>query len=168
MFSLIRTTLLLSLIANPAFALAKTEDTVKTAANRIAACVESRNANDCRENITASSASLFNRFVNYNLMDCLPQSVTYLSKKPIKKAMQVRVQTTSNDKKTIARLIFQQEENTWKLDIPESLRQGIGENWESQLNATEQVYLMLKGQMGDKINCGMIRNLASGLTADKK
>ena len=162
---IIKITIFLSLITNAA--VAKSEDAVKIAAIRIATCVESRNEAACRDNITASSISLFSRFANYDLMDCLPQSVTYLSKKPMKKSMQVRAQATTNDKKTNVRLVFQQEENVWKLDIPESLRQGIGENWESQLNATEQVYLLLKAQMGDKLNCGMIRNLASGLVSDK-
>ncbi len=158
-----KTALCLALALLPMQAYA--QGSVKDAANRIAACVKARNAEACRENITASSADIFDRFASYDLMDCLPQSATYISSKPDGSAMQVRAAVTTGDKKSNVRLLFQQEEEEWKLDIPGTLREGIGENWESQLNATEQVYQMLKGQMGDKLNCTMIRNLGSGLTA---
>lgn len=159
-----RTQLLLAATLSCLFSASYAADGVKEAANRVASCIQSRNAPACRENITASSLELFNRFEGYDLMDCLPQKATYIAKKPLENSMQVRVQVTTNEKKSIVRLIFQQEEEAWKLDIPESLRAGIGNNWENELNATEQLYLMLKSQMGSNLNCGMIRNLASGLT----
>lgn len=161
-----RTLIMLWCLLIPCAALA-TDTSVKTAVNEVAVCVHDRNAQACRNTITASSLGLFNRFVSYDLMDCLPQSAAYLSQKAEGTAMQVRATITTNDKKTIVRLIFQQEEDQWKLDIPETLRRGMGDNWEGQLNATEQVYLMLRSQMGDKLNCTMIRNLGTGLTATK-
>lgn len=147
---------------------AHADEKVKSAANRLAACVQDRDAQTCRDNITASSVPLFDRFSEYGLMDCLPQSVSYVSQKPEGDAVLVRASATSNEKKSTVRLIFQQEEDQWKLDIPETLRRGIGDNWEKQVNATEQVYLMLKTQMGDNLNCTMIRNLGAGLTAKTK
>lgn len=151
--------LLAALLPQPAFA-----ETVKDAANRVTACIKARDAQTCRDNITASSVDIYNRFVSYDLMDCLPQKAAYVSSTPKGDAMLVRATVTTNDKKSNVRLIFQQEEDRWKLDIPETLRQGIGDNWEGQVNATEQVYLMLKKQMGGQLNCSMIRNLGAGLT----
>lgn len=138
---------------------------VQETASRLSACVRDRSAETCRDNMTASSVALFDRFASYNLMDCLPQSATYLSQKPEGAAMLVRATVVTNEKKSVVKLIFQQEEDRWKLDLPETLRRGIGENWEGQVDATEKVYLLLRSQMGDNLNCTMIRNLGAGLTA---
>jgi hypothetical protein len=142
-------------------------DDIRNAIGQIAKCVKSRDANACRDHITASSADLYNRFTGYGLMDCLPQDVTYLSHKTDTGGAEVRAQTRIDDKQHNIRVVLQDEEGEWKLDIPESLRRGIGPKWETQLDATEQVYLMLKSQMGDNLNCTMIRNLGAGLTAAK-
>ena len=142
-------------------------DAIKTAATRVATCVQKRDVTSCRENITASSIELFDRFTDYDLLDCLPQTASYLSSKADGKTMQVKANITTGQTKSTIRLTFQMEEDKWKLDIPETLRRGIGERWEGQLKATEQVYLMLRSQMGDNLNCSMIRNLGSGLSTSK-
>jgi len=144
---------------------ANAADSIKDAATRVATCVQKRDVTTCRDNITASSVELFNRFASHDLLDCLPQTASYVSSKAEGETMQVRAHITTGQTKSTIRLTFQQEEDTWKLDIPETLRHGIGETWESQLAATEQVYLMLRSQMGDNLNCSMIRNLGTGLAA---
>ncbi len=155
--------LLLLLAFLPATAWA--DDDIKTATTRMAACVHNRDASTCRQNITASSTAILDRFASYDLMDCLPQDAAYQSSKQEGDAMIVRATTTTDAKKNTIRLVFQQEEEEWKLDIPESLRRGLGDNWEQRLNGVEQVYLVLRSQMGGNLNCAMIRKLGTGLTA---
>ena len=138
---------------------------VQEAAIRVADCVNTRDADACRSEITANSARMFERFVSYNLMDCLPQHATFVSSKPDGAMMRVRATVMMGDKESTVRLIFQQEKGQWKLDIPETLHQGLGANWQNQLDATEQLYLMLRSQMGDTLNCEMVTKLGSGMAS---
>ncbi|MBY0406922.1 MAG: hypothetical protein K2Q01_04470 [Rickettsiales bacterium] len=155
---------LAAVIASPANA-----DTVKAATARLAACVQARDVSACRENLTAGSVELYDRFTGYDLMDCLPEEARYRSHVAEgEDTALVRAYVTSGGKKNGVRLVMQQEEDKWKLDIPESLHRGLGEKWEDQLNATEQVYLLLRSQLGDRLNCASIRGLAAGMSGEQK
>ncbi len=46
-----------------------------------------------------------------------------------------------------------------KIDIPLSFRRGLGDDWESKIQLSEQLYLMMKQNMGDKLTCDMLDDL---------
>lgn len=128
----------------------------KQAFDALNQCVKASDAATCRTLITASSAPLYDRFISYGLLHCLPKEVAYISEEPAGNYTIIRAAT---DKKTL-RLSFVEEAGLWKLDIPNTLQAGIGANWQKQVNMTEQLYLLMRQQMGGQLDCGMVRGLA--------
>jgi hypothetical protein len=127
---------------------------------RIIQCVKKEDTHGCRQLLTASSVSLYDRFVSYDLMRCLPKNASYISHQKSNGAVILRASATVGGNKRYMRLMLSEEEGQWKLDVPESLRLGMGENWEKQIQMTEQLYLVMKQQMGVQLTCEMAENLA--------
>lgn len=144
--------------ALPAHAAATPQD----AFNQLTRCVQTEDVQTCRTVQTSDSLPLYDRFASYGLLRCLPKDATYVSQEAEGNAVVVRARVTQNEKPRIMRLVFTQEAGGWKLDTPESLRRGMGENWQKQVNMTEQLYLMMRTQMGGQLNCAMIHALAGG------
>ena len=132
----------------------------KTVFNTLNACAKSHAIDECREHVTASSVALFDRFNSYGLASCLPQDVTFVSELNSGGHTIIRAKTTHNGKVRFMRLIFSLEEDSWKLDVPESLHRSMGEKWEKQLAMTEALYLALREQMGGKLDCNTAQSLA--------
>lgn len=147
------------LLPSPALA-----ETVPQAVEKLAACVTARDVPACRQRLTAASLPVFERFAAYKLMGCLPESAGYLAhslKKPFA-LVDARISLSQEDYKTS--LVFRREHGFWKLDLPETLRRGLGEQWEGRLGMVENLYLMMKSQLGDKLNCDSIRALGGNLS----
>ena len=128
---------------------------------RINQCAQKEDTVGCRELITASSVDVYDRFVSYGLMKCLPKNVTYFSQENKGNQVIIRASVTTGENKRFMRLVFVEEEGQWKLDVPESLHIGLGDKWEQQLNLTEQIYVVMQQQMGGQLNCSIIQNLAN-------
>ena len=90
-----------------------------------------------------------------------PQNASYISQQNIGKNIVIHANSAQGNTRNSMRLIFTQEEGQWKLNVPESLHLGLGDNWEQQLNLTEQAYLIMKQQMGMQLSCDAINNLAN-------
>ena len=88
-----------------------------------------------------------------------------MSHKTVKPFALARTRVAVSKKEYAVQLALVQEQGQWKLDLPETLRRGIGPQWQDRLSAVEQLYLLLKSQLGDKLNCEAIRGLGGGLTA---
>ncbi len=146
---------LLLIIAAPAWA-----DSPRESFDRINACIKKQDTSTCRQHVTASSIQLYDRFVSYGLTDCLPKDANFVSQTPAGKSVLIRASTNDGGKERFMRLLFVQEEDRWKLDVPESLHTAMGDNWQNQVNLIEQIYLLMKQNMGDKLNCTMIRDMA--------
>jgi hypothetical protein len=123
-------------------------------------CVKKADAKGCQHYFTAGSQDLYDRFTSYGLMECLPKDARYFSEEEKDGGILLRAKITDYGKDRYMRLLFVEEKATWKLDIPKSLQISMGKNWQNQVNAIEQVYLMLKQNLGGKLNCEMIRGLA--------
>jgi len=122
-------------------------------------CLPKTDPSACRALVTASSVALYNRFVSYDLLKCLPQPVTYVSQEHKGAQTIIRSSVMVNGTQRFLRLIYVEEEGKWKLDIPESLHLSMGNNWEKQVNMTEQIYVMLKQQMGEQFSCNTLLTL---------
>ncbi len=120
------------------------------------ACVKKDDAPACREQVTASSVELYDRFAGYGLLHCLPQDAAYISEKKSGAHRLVRAQTGEG----MVRLLFVEEEGAWKLDVPETLHTGLGPKWRQRVNAIEQVYVMMKTKLGSRMNCALVQGLA--------
>lgn len=115
--------------------------------------------------MTPSSVSLFNRFVSHNLMPCLPTNLTVESEKKAsgRTILTVSMPSSSNSR-YVVRLVYAAS----KLDLPATLRYGFGEAWENKINLTEQLFLMMKQNMGDKLSCDAIASLVMPGKAAKR
>ncbi len=125
-------------------------------------CLLSKTPSTCRSMLTGSSLPLYDRISSYDVMDCLPQKTDYIAEEKKDGHVWVRAQTTLGEKTRLLRVAFTKEKGTLKLDIPASLARAIGPKWEKQVNAVEAVYLMLKAQLGGKLNCATVQGLAGG------
>lgn len=135
-------------------------ESAKDSFTRLKSCVSTNQPGACREQITASSVEMFDRFASYGLLSCLPSDATYVSQAKTGEYTVVRASTKQlGQKPKNLRLVFAKEENDWKLDIPESLHGALGEKWEQQVTLTEQLYLALKAQLGEQMGCGAVRKL---------
>lgn len=141
-------------LAMPAFA-----NTPKAAFAQLNACVKAGKTSECRDKVTASSVDLYDRFASYGLTQCLPHDVAYVSNMPSGEYQVIRASTNALGGQRYMRFYFTEEEGQWKLDVPQSLRVSMGENWEKQVGAAEQLYLVLKSQMGDQLGCGAVQTL---------
>lgn len=128
----------------------------------IAACVMRRDALACREYVTDNSKELFNRFVAYGLMDCLPEEGYYVNHELQDGYAQTRIHMNIGDSAFAADLYLRKQNDTWKLDVPHTFKQGMGEHWEKHITAIEQGYVFMKRYMGDKLNCSAVRQLVGG------
>lgn len=59
-------------------------------------------------------------------------------------------------------LAFTDEDGMAKLDLPETFRHGLGEDWPKKLDALEQGYEMAKAQMGEEAAFQMLQGLIQG------
>ncbi len=133
----------------------------------INSCVQKNDSKTCRDLFTKSSQPLYDRFMSYGLMDCLPKDGQYVSQEKIAGGVMVRASVTDNNKQRFMRLIFVEEEGGWKLDTPESLRLAMGKNWQQQIEVAEQLYLLMKKQFGSELNCSALKTLVKAKKQDK-
>jgi len=134
---------------------------------RINACLKAPAQKACEPALTKTSQSFYQRLVTNDLLACLPTKITYISEKTSGKNLVLRATTDKGRNGRVLRLLLSQEKD-WKLDIPATLRLSMGENWETQVNMTEQIYLVMKQQMGGKLNCAAIEGLINARHPAKK
>ena len=147
------------IISKNAFATESTESSARDSFEQINTCVQNNDKQGCKDLFTASSASLYNRFMSYGLMNCLPKDAKYISHQYLGKVIMIRASVTDLGKTRFMRLFFVEEEAQWKLDVPESLREAMGKNWQQQIEITEKIYLVMREQFGAKLDCTTIRGL---------
>ncbi len=147
------------LLANsPVFA---GESSARDSFEKINNCTRKEDIQSCRDLFTASSISLYDRFMSYGLVNCLPKDAEYDSQQNLGNTMLIRASVTDLGKKRYMRLFFVEEEGSWKLDVPESLRTAMGKDWEKQIEITENIYLLMRSQFGAKLDCNTIRSLVN-------
>lgn len=127
--------------------------------NIINECIQNNDSKSCRDLFTASSMPLYNRFMSYGVMRCLPKDAEYVSEQNLGKAVVIRASFTEKDGEHFMRLVFVEEEEEWKLDVPESLRMAMGRNWQQQLDLVEKIYLNMRAEFKIKIDCKILRDM---------
>lgn len=123
---------------------------------RLRECILNNDAGGCRTLLTPASYSLFDRFTSYKLLVCLPSNWTVESEKHqgATSILTVSIPASSRSR-YITRLVYQGS----KLDLPSTLRLGMGEKWENKVNLSEQLYLMMKQNLGNKLTCDTIASI---------
>lgn len=119
-------------------------------------CVMSGDAEFCRQTLTPASHDLLEKFLSYKLMPCLPTDFTYHGEQRTGDWTIVKAtQPTTGDRVNVLRLAFTKD----KLDLPESLRIGLGENWQNKLNMAEQLFLLIRANAGGNFRCDQLTNV---------
>ena len=124
-------------------------------------CILNNDSGGCRSLLTTASYSLFDRFASYKLLVCVPSNWTVESQKRQGNATILTVSIpASNRSRYITKLVYQGT----KLDLPASLRLGMGEKWENKIKFSEQIYLMMKQNLGAKLTCDTISSIVEPKT----
>ena len=122
-------------------------------------CVMANEPDICRGMLTSSSHTLYDRFASYGLMICLPTDFEY--EKSVQKGGYYIVTAASGDApraRSRLRLAFTAAA-TPKLDVPQTLRLGLGENWQNKISLAEQLYLLMRQNMGSQLTCDQVAPL---------
>lgn len=133
--------------------------TPKDSFDLINECIQASDSKGCRDLFTASSISLYNRFMSYGVMRCLPKDAEYVSEQDIGKMVVIRASFSEKDGEHFMRLVFVEEEEEWKLDVPESLRMAMGRHWQERLALVEGIYLNMRENFKMKIDCKALRDI---------
>jgi hypothetical protein len=142
----------------PLGALAQTPG--KTGFESVRHCVMENDVGYCHSIITPTSVPLFDRFVSYKLMPCLPTDFSYVNEEAANDHTTVKVTMPAGGNiNYVLRLIFLNSPSGPKLDIPASLERGLGTKWQDKIQLSEQLYLIMRQNMGDKLTCDMLNGL---------
>lgn len=142
------------LLASPSYA-AGARDAFELINN----CAKNKYATPCRVILTPESLTLFDHFNSYGLAKCLPGDVKFVSATPAPPYSIIRASTSITGQPRTMRLAFiQNNGGEWKLDVPESLRIGMGQNWKQQVDAMDQLYSYLHKQLKGGLGCPDLKN----------
>lgn len=123
-------------------------------------CIMENDANYCSSIITPDSQEMFKRFASYKLMPCLPSDFNYVKEEAKAERITVTANTPAdNGEVYIIRLVFNTTDDGPKLSLPASFERGFGKNWQDKIEMSEQLYLMMKQNMGDQLTCDMLNGL---------
>jgi hypothetical protein len=122
-------------------------------------CIMANDSRLCHPFMTPDSYEIFDRFLSYKLMPCLPTDFSYESEHADGEETIVKA-TMPADNRThyIFHLVFMGKTDV-KLDLPETLHMGMGEKWREKLNLGEQLFLMMRQHMQDRLSCDAIWSL---------
>jgi len=123
-------------------------------------CIMQNDTGLCHASMTQSSYEIFDKFTAYKLMPCLPTDFKYESEhKSGTKTIVKAEMPQDNANKYIFHMVFVKQDEEVKLDLPETLRVGLGDNWQDKLNMSEQLFLMMRQNMQDELTCDVLINL---------
>lgn len=153
-----RKALLIALLLLPSFAHANTIG--QQGITAVKQCIMQNDIEFCHKIMTAESYGIFDRFFSYKLMPCLPTDFTYENEQEAAKKTIVKASLPADNRSHYEfRLVFVGQPPNVKIDIPETFHIGLGDNWQNKVNFMEQLYLMMKQNMKDKLTCDMLRSL---------
>lgn len=113
-----------------------------------------------RAYVTSNSLPTVERLLGYKLEGCLPKKLEYTKERYEEGYVYVTVSTPyAEDRDLTSELAFKRVGGSWKLDVPESFRNGLGNDWASTLNQAEMLYEAMQTQLGGVLRCDAIQNM---------
>lgn len=123
-------------------------------------CVMENDTESCHNAVTPSSQNLVDRFMGYRLMPCLPTNFTYEGDSQQAGYTIVKATMPAPDNRIhVLRLAFDTTGASPRLDVPESLRIGLGEKWQDKLQMAEQLFLFIRSNSGGNFSCNDVESL---------
>ncbi len=108
--------------------------------------------------LTAQSHMVFDRLYKHDLTHLIPSNIHDVKKK-IQTPYSYVWAAQKNKPQSMSILAFRKEEGVMKLDLPETLRVGFGEDWPKRLDLIEQSYLFIKQYYGEEQSRDMLEKL---------
>ncbi len=120
------------------------------ALNHILAHTKDKQPDKAKAYLTSRSYDLYDRIYKHKLTFLIPSDVE-ATRNEVKDGFNY-VQFIDPSSKSQQNIImaFQNDASIEKLDLPETLRIGLGENWEASLDMIEQSYLFARQFYGEK------------------
>lgn len=117
--------------------------------------------------LTERSRPLATRLERYRLERAIPANWQALDEKHEGKKAKVTVGIphTAPGKSGWQKqqITFHKESNVWKLDLPDTLEQSLGPNWEKNIATAEQFYLMMEQSMGPEQSDKFLVQVLTGM-----
>lgn len=152
--------ILLLFMAIPSCALASGAD--MQSLSRLMEATRSQGYEQAKTHVTERSFPLFDRLWKQGVPLFFPQNVTLVKEKTQGEFRYVWVRPEENPRAGTLILAFADEDGQAKLDLPETFRNGLGEDWPKTLDMLEQAYLMTRAQVGDEAALAMVQNMLRG------
>lgn len=112
--------------------------------------------------VTERSMPLMDRLWKQGVPLFFPEKASLKKKKEQGGYRYLWVSPADNPKAGSLILAFTDEDGQAKLDLPETFRNGLGEDWPKQLDMLEQGYIMAKAQMGEEAALKLIQGMMRG------
>lgn len=123
-------------------------------------CLQTEPANVCRDYLTAASATYYDKLTDYDLLRCIPTNGKVLSETPAGSYRMIKIEAHTEDgSRARTKLAYVQEDGAWKLDVPQTLRAGLGEKWKQTVDLTEQLFLAVRARGHQYVTCETIAML---------
>lgn len=135
-------------------------DTLK----RLMEATRSQGYEQARAEVTERSAPLFDRLWKQGVPLFFPENAKLKKEKAEGGFRYLWVSPADAPRAGALILAFTDEDEKPKLDLPETFRHGLGEDWPKKLDALEQGYLMAKAQVGDEMALKMLQTMLRGYT----
>jgi len=123
-------------------------------------CVMQNSDSYCEGVITADSRELFSRFMSYKLMPCLPTNFSYMNESKANGFTIVKASMPAPENRVYhLRMAFSGQPGDVRLDVPESLRIGLGDKWPQKINMAEQLLMLIRTNAGGSLSCDQLSSL---------
>lgn len=152
------TVLFICILASGAWA----NDADMRSLERLMEATRSQGYAQAQTEVTERSRPLLDRLWKQGVPLFFPQNITLKKEKAAGDFRYLWVSPKENPKAGSLILAYTNEGGKAKLDLPETFRNGLGENWPKTLDMLEQGYMMAKAQVGDEAALQMLQNMMRG------
>lgn len=129
---------------------------------RLMDATRSQGYTQARAQVTERSRPLFDRLWKQGVPLFFPEDAVLKKERTAGKFRYLWVSPAENPHAGNLILAFADEDGKAKLDLPETFRNGLGEDWPKKLDMLEQGYLMAKAQMGDEAALKLLQGMLRG------
>lgn len=109
--------------------------------------------------LSKRSLPMARRYITYDLAGCMPSGVRYAGSRKSGNFTVVRIGRDRGDGVLETTELAFVKENGWKIDLPETFKNGLGEEWEERSRLIEAGYLLMKAQFGAQAGCGNLNEM---------
>ena len=113
--------------------------------------LQAKNYDGASQYTSNASQDLFKKYTAFDLGDLTPGNLSVVSQSSNNNFRYVKIAgTDSRGKRAMINVAMITENGNAKIDLPESMRLGFGDNWQQRVDFIEQSYLLAKQNLGEQ------------------